>query len=100
MYIDDAAMERYNPSRGERLAAGVGGLLLDGVLFAGIGTVASQFTGKATNMVVNNVINRMVAKGLSREIAGQTAKSAVLGSLKARRLWLHRMRSSTVRHSV
>ena len=84
MYIDDAAMERYNPSRGERLAAGVGGLLLDGVLFAGIGTVASQFTGKATNMVVNNVINRMVAKGLSREIAGQTAKSAVLGSLKTK----------------
>lgn len=84
MYIDDMAMERYNPSRGERIAVGAGGLLFDSALFAGIGTVASQFTGKATGMLLKNATNRMIAKGLTREMAEQTAKNAILGSLKTK----------------
>ena len=84
MYIDDMAMEHYNPSRGERLAAGVGGLLLDSALFTGIGTVASQFTGKATGMLLKNATNRMIAQGFTREMAEQTAKNAILGSLKTK----------------
>lgn len=87
-YIDDAAMENYNPSRGERLAAGVGGLLLDSGLFAGIGAGASMFTGRATNFVVNRAVSKMLAsgasKGLTREMAEQAVRRNVLGSLKTK----------------
>ncbi len=87
-YIDDAAMENYKPSSGERLAAGVGGLLLDSGLFAGLGTAASMLTGKATNIAVNRAVNKMLAsgasKGVTREMAEETAKNAILGSLKTK----------------
>lgn len=87
-YIDDAAMENYNPSRGERFTAGVGGLLLDSGIFAGLGTAASMLTGKATNVVMNRAVTKMLAngasKGLTREMAEQTAKNAILGSLKTK----------------
>ncbi|MBQ2778161.1 MAG: hypothetical protein IJF46_00080 [Bacteroidaceae bacterium] len=87
-YIDDLAMENYNPSRTERFAAGVGGLLLDGVVFSGLGAGAAALTGKATNAVVNRAVSKMMldgaAKGLTREAAEATAKKAVLGSLKTK----------------
>lgn len=83
-FIDDAAMENYNPTRTERFTAGVGGLLLDSGMFAGIGNAASSLTGKATNMVVNRAVSKMMANGATREIAEQTAKNAILGSLKTK----------------
>ncbi len=87
-YIDDLAMENYNPSRLERFSAGVGGLLFDSAVFAGIGAGASALAGKATNAIVNRTVSKMMldgaAKGLTREAAEETAKRAVLGSLKTK----------------
>lgn len=87
-FIDDAAMENYNPSRGERLAAGVGGLLLDSGIFAGIGTVASKATGAATSLVTKQAAARMLAKGaangMTREMAEQAVKNSMLNSLSTK----------------
>ncbi len=87
-YIDDMAMENYNPSRLERFVSGVGGLLLDGAMFAGIGAGASSLVGKATNTIVNRAASKMMlegaTKGLTREAAEAAAKKAVLGSLKTK----------------
>ena len=84
-FIDDAAMENYNPSRVERWGAGVGGLMLDSGLFAGIGAGASRVTGLATNYIKNRVVSQMLAKGaskgLTREAAEQTVKNTMVNSL-------------------
>lgn len=87
-FINDAAMENYNASRGERLAAGVGGLLLDSGIFAGIGSVASKATGSATSLVAKQAASRMLAKGaangMTREMAEQTVKNSMINSLSTK----------------
>ena len=75
--IDDEAKRRYNANRFENFAAGVGGLLIDTGIFAGIGGVVSKLTGKATSAIAGNLTSRVLAKGASRGLTGEAAKRIV-----------------------
>lgn len=86
-FIDDAAMENYNPSRAERWGAGVGGLLLDSGVFSGIGSAASSVTKLTTTFLKNRAVSQMIAKGagtVSREAAEQAVKKSMVNSLGAK----------------
>lgn len=76
-FINDEAKRRYNASRAEDFAAGVGGLLVDSGIFAGIGSAASTVTGKATSAIAGNLTSRVMAKGAARGLTGETAKRIV-----------------------
>ena len=84
-FLDDAAMENYNASRLENLTAGIGGLVLDSGVFAGLGAAASKTTGAVTNLIKNRAVARIMAKGASsgitREAAEQTVRNAMVNSL-------------------
>lgn len=79
--IDNEALNRYNASRGEKLTAGIGGLLLDSGVFAGMGTVASRLTGVATNAVKNRLVSNMLSKGLAQGMTRATAEQAVKNAM-------------------
>lgn len=87
-YIDDAAMEKYNPSSAARLAGGVGGLFLDSGVFAGIGAAASKLTGAATNFIKNKAVTTLLsngaANGLTRKTAEQIVKNGMVSSLSTK----------------
>lgn len=86
--FDDAAMDNYGASRAENWTAGVGGLLLDTGVFAGLGSIASSTTGAATNFIKNRAVARIMARGaasgMTREAAEQTVRNAMVSSLGAR----------------
>lgn len=86
--LDDAAMENYGASRLENWTAGVGGLLLDAGVFAGLGSAASSTTGAATNFIKNRAVARIMARGaasgMTREAAEQTVRNAMVNSLGAK----------------
>lgn len=87
-YIDDAAMENYNPSRAEQWGAGVAGLLLDAGVFAGIGSGASKITGAATDVVKKRAVSALLSKGaangLTRDAAEQMVKKSMVNSLSTK----------------
>lgn len=87
-YIDDASMESYNPSRAERWAGAVGGLLLDTGAFAGIGGAARGVTGVATNVAKNRAVAGLLAResanGLTKEAAEQIVRNRMVNSLSAK----------------
>lgn len=87
-FLDDAAMENYKPSRTEQWVAGVGGLLVDAGIFAGIGTGASKLTGATTNIIKKRAVNKLLANGatngLTREAAEQIVKNSMVNSLSSK----------------
>lgn len=84
-FIEDAAMENYNPSRLERWSGVVGGLMLDTGVFAGLGALSSRVSGLATNAIKNRAVSGLMAKnasnGLTREAAEQIVKNKMVNSL-------------------
>lgn len=84
-FIDDEAMDNYGASRLEDWTAGVGSLLLDSGVFAGLGKAASTTTGFATNLLRNKAVSRIMAKGaangITRDAAEQTVRKAIISSL-------------------
>ncbi|MBR5335532.1 MAG: hypothetical protein IKV23_04585 [Bacteroidaceae bacterium] len=87
-FLDDAAMDNYGASRLEDWTAGVGGLLLDSGVFAGLGSAASSATGAATNFIKNRAVARIMARGaasgMTRKAAEQTVRNAMVNSLGAK----------------
>lgn len=75
--IENEAMLKYGGNRAENFAAGVGSLLLDTGVFAGIGGVASKLTGKATSAISNTLTSRVMAKGASRGLSEDVARRIV-----------------------
>ena len=75
--LDNESMQRYGANRGEDFAAGVGALFLDSGMFAGLGGLSSQLTGKATSAIANNLTSRVLAKGATRGLTSETAKKIV-----------------------
>ena len=75
--FDDEAMRRYNPNKAEEFTSGVGALLIDTGLFAGLGGASAKITGKATSSIAKNLASRVMAKGAARGMTGETAKRIV-----------------------
>ena len=75
--IDNEAMQNYGANRAENFAAGVGSLLIDSGVFAGLGGAANQLTGKATSAISNNLVSRVLAKGAPRGLNAETARRIV-----------------------
>lgn len=75
--VDDESMHRYNAGKGEEFASGVGALLVDSGIFAGLGAASSKVVGKATSEITKNLTSRVLANGASRGITGETARRIV-----------------------
>ncbi len=75
--LDNESMQNYGANRAENFAAGVGSLLMDSGIFAGLGSAASKLTGKATSAISNSLTSRVFAKGATRGISQETARRIV-----------------------
>ena len=81
-------LDSYNAGWGERLASGVGGLLVDTPVFSVLGGLSAGVTGKATSMVTDHIAKKvLVMKGggaMTHGAARAIAKRAVTGRLSNR----------------
>ncbi len=75
--INREAMSNYDANRAESFAAGVGSLLLDTGVFAGLGGVSGNIVGKSTSLIANNLTSRLMARGASRGLSGEMAKRII-----------------------
>ncbi|MBQ5662832.1 MAG: hypothetical protein IIV19_00185, partial [Bacteroidaceae bacterium] len=75
--LDNEAMQSYDANRAENFAAGVGSLLIDSGVFAGLGGVAGRLTGKATSAITKNLTSRVLAKGAPRGVSEEMARRIV-----------------------
>ncbi len=75
--LDSEALQNYGANRAENFAAGVGALLIDSGVFAGLGGAASKLTGKATSAISKNLVSRVMAKGAPRGLSEQAARRIV-----------------------
>lgn len=71
--LNSEGMARYDASRGENLAAGIGSLVLDSGVFAGLGGLSGKVVGKSTSLIANNLTSRLMARGASRGLTGEMA---------------------------
>lgn len=87
-YINDAAMQNYNPNKAEDFAAGVGSLLTDSAVFYALGAVAGKAVNGATTLAKTRLANKVLAKGAARgmtkESANAIADRFILNNIKTK----------------
>lgn len=83
--INRAGLNAYNAGRGENLAAGVGSLLVDSPMFAGLGAVSSKAVALAGNKILNgmagNLVKKYAARGMQLPQAQRIVERAVVGKI-------------------
>ena len=76
--LQNESLARYNPGRFEKFAAGVGSLMIDAPVFAGIGSMSLNMVGKATSVATNKLAARVLsynaAEGMSNMQAARIAE--------------------------
>ena len=75
--LENEGMMNYDANRVENFAAGVGSLLIDSGVFAGVGGAASKLTGKATSAISKSLTSRVFAKGAARGLSEEAAQRIV-----------------------
>ena len=75
--LESEGLMNYDANRAENFAAGVGSLLIDSGVFAGLGGAATKLTGKATSAISKNLTSRVLAKGAPRGLSEEAAQRIV-----------------------
>ncbi|MBQ5751415.1 MAG: hypothetical protein IIV89_01080, partial [Bacteroidaceae bacterium] len=83
--LENEALARYDANWFDRLASGVGSLLVDAPAFYGAGSVAGKLVGGATNLATRSLASRIysygAADGISKAFASKMAERAIVGKL-------------------
>lgn len=86
--LQNESLARYNPGRLEKFAAGVGSLLIDSPVFAGIGSMSLNLVGKATSVATNKLAARVfsynAAEGMSKMYATRIAERLIKRDLSTK----------------
>ena len=84
--LENESLSRYEPSRLEKFAAGVGSLLVDAPVFAGFGSLSGKLVGKTTSMFKNKLASRIFASrgadGISKYQAARISERFIMDKLK------------------
>ena len=84
--LENESLSRYEPSRLEKFAAGVGSLLVDAPVFAGFGSLSGRLVGKATSMYANKLASRIftsrAAEGMTKYQAARISERLIMDKLK------------------
>ena len=79
--LQDEAMRRYNPNRFEKLASGIGSLLVDIPMFSALGIGASAIVGKVSSFLTNRLATRIFAtkfaEGMTQATANRLAANII-----------------------
>lgn len=86
--LDAESLERYDANKLEKFTAGIGSLLIDAPMFAGIGALSSGVVGKATSMATDRLASRVLsyraAEGMTKERATEIAGRMIRSNLSNR----------------
>lgn len=86
--LQKEALSRYDASRLENFASGIGSLLIDAPVFAGIGSMSLNLVGKATSVATNRLASRVLsynaAEGMSKMQAAKVAERLIKSNLSTR----------------
>ena len=86
--LNSESLARYDANRLENFVAGVGSLMIDSPVFAGIGSSAAALTGKVTSIAISRLASRIFAYkglgGMSKEYAAKMAERLITGNLRNR----------------
>ncbi len=86
--INRAGLEAYDANRGERLAAGIGSLVVDMPAFAAIGGVSSKAVGGTVSNVAkglsSNLVKKYASRGMQLPEAERIIKRAIVGKMGAK----------------
>ena len=79
--LQDEAMRRYNPNRFEKLASGIGSLLVDIPMFSALGIGASAIVGKVSSFLTNRLATKIFAtkfaEGMTQATANRLAANII-----------------------
>ncbi|MBQ8271102.1 MAG: hypothetical protein IJZ22_07885 [Bacteroidaceae bacterium] len=83
--VNAAGLSSYDASRTENLIAGIGSLVVDMPMFAGIGGVSSNLVGKAATGIAkglsSNLAKKYAAKGMQLPEAERIVRRAIVGKM-------------------
>ena len=86
--LNSESLARYDANRFENFVAGVGSLMIDSPVFAGIGSSSAALTGKVTSMATSRLASRIFAYkglgGMSKDYAAKMAERLITGNLRNR----------------
>lgn len=84
--LENESLARYDAGRVENFAAGVGSLLIDAPVFAGLGTMSTTLVGKTTSLMTNKLAKNLFklnsSAGMTMPRALQISERAIMGNLK------------------